>query len=620
MPSEGTKLTLLGLAVTFQVLLVRGAPHLRADDFSLVLLHNNDMHGRFEETERNSGTCQEGNRNNTCIGGMARTAHVVRSFREQEDQGGPPVLFLNAGDTFVGTAWFSVFTWNISAAFMNVLKPDAISLGNHEFDFTEATLSPFIDAISAPVLAANMNFSQEPSLEGKIQPSLILDVGGRKVGIIGYLTPDTAVISSVGKVTFEDEVSALRRESEALASEGVDIIIALGHSGYLMDRTIASEVELVDVVIGGHTNTFLWNGDQPDLELIDGPYPTVVTQKSGKQVPVVQAYAYTKYLGVLNCTFDSNGNLTSFSGQPILMETTIPQEEDVLDLLEIYRPAIDTLNEEVVGISKVTLLGDWECRIKECNLGNLITDAFVFYALTESTQKWTNTPIAICNGGSIRTTVTPVAGTGNITRGELLAVLPFSNQLVQITLKGSDLLLALEQMVRSNGETSQGEFPQISGLKLILDMSQPSYSRVVSVKARCGVCEIPMYETVDPEKNYTLVTSSFLSEGGDNITVFSERALEKNVLDLGDLDVVVEYFERYSPVYPEEQGRIKFVEESSDEDEDVTPGDEDGEEDDGDPDHDHDSDDDNAGNAVIISWQLLFLALLSSSAIHSIVL
>ncbi|XP_066153262.1 protein 5NUC-like isoform X3 [Euwallacea fornicatus] len=539
---------------------------------------------------------------------MARTAHVVRSFKEQEAQGGPPVLFLNAGDTFVGTTWFSVFTWNISSAFMNLLKPDAISLGNHEFDFTEAALSSFLDAISVPVVAANTNFSQEPSLEGKIQPSVILDVDGRKVGIIGYLTPNTAVISSTGKVTFEGEVASLRRESEALASQGVDIIIALGHSGHIMDRTIASEVELVDVVIGGHTKTFLWNGDQPDSEQIDGPYPTVVTQESGKQVPVVQAYADTKYLGVLNCTFDSKGNLMSFSGQPIFMEATIPQEEEVLDLLEVYRPTIDALNENIVGTSKVTLLGDWECRHKECNLGNLITDAFVSYALRESTEKWTDTPIAICNGGSIRTSITPVAETGSITMGDLLEVLPFGNQVVQLTLKGSDLLLALEQMVRSNGETSQGEFPQISGLKLTLNMSQPSYSRVVSVKARCGVCEIPVYETVDPEKNYTLVTSSFLSSGGDNITVFSEMALERNVLDLRDLDAVVEYFSRYSPVYPEEQGRIKFVEASSDGDE----------EDDEDP--DHDGDDDNAGNALIISWQLLPLALLSSSAIHSIVL
>lgn len=88
-------------------------------------------------------------------------------------------------------------------------------------------------------------------------------------------------------------------EAENLKKKGVNIIIALGHSGYLVDQEIARDCPLVDVVIGGHSNTFLYTGEQPDAEKIDGPYPTVVKQASGKEVPVVQAYAYTKYLGEL---------------------------------------------------------------------------------------------------------------------------------------------------------------------------------------------------------------------------------------------------------------------------------------------------------------------------------
>lgn len=478
-------------------------------------------------------------------------------------------------------------------------------MGNHEFDLTEAVLSAFVDELTFPVLAANLNFSQEPSLLGKINSSLILDVEGQKVGIIGYLTPDTVVISSAGKVTFESEVVAINREAELLAAQGVNIIIAVGHSGYQMDMTIAAQVELVDVVVGGHTNSFLWNGEQPDTERIDGPYPTVVTQSSGKQVPVVQAYAYTKYLGVLNCTFDSNGDLTSFAGQPILVDTTIPQEADVVELLEMYRPAIDALNEEVVGSSRVYLNGDWDCRLTECNFGNLIADALVLYAQTESTETWTNAPIGIINGGGIRNSITPLATDGAVTRGELLGVLPFGNQVVLLTLTGIDLLQALEQMVRSNGETSRGEFPQVSGLRLVLNMSQPAYSRVVSVRARCGACSVPRYETVDPELNYTLVTTSFLADGGDNITVFSELALERSILDLSDLDTVVSYFQTYSPVYPEVQERIKFVETSQDESND-SPDDDDNNTDDNDE-PDEDKDDDNAANLTKISWSLVVL-------------
>lgn len=84
-----------------------------------------------------------------------------------------------------------------------------------------------------------------------------------------------------------------------MKKNGVKIIIALGHSGYEVDQEIAKNCPLVDAVIGGHSNTFLYTGDAPDAEKVDGPYPTVVKQASGKEVPVVQAYAYTKYLGEL---------------------------------------------------------------------------------------------------------------------------------------------------------------------------------------------------------------------------------------------------------------------------------------------------------------------------------
>lgn len=153
-----------------------------------------------------------------------------------------------------------------------------------------------MNEVNCPVVAANLNFTYETVLN-KVQKSVILEKSGRKIGIIGYLTPETMKISSPRNTIFYDEVKSLINESQRLDALGVKIIFALGHSGYLMDQKIAKGVPLVDAVIGGHTNTFLWNGPQPDNEPVEGPYPKVVTQDSGKQVPVVQAYAYTKYLG-----------------------------------------------------------------------------------------------------------------------------------------------------------------------------------------------------------------------------------------------------------------------------------------------------------------------------------
>ncbi|XP_060521867.1 protein 5NUC-like [Cylas formicarius] len=588
-------------------------PSTRAErEFTLVLLHNNDMHGRFEETENNSGTCQDAHKNVSCVGGFARTANIIRTYRQAAQEGtSPPVLYLNAGDTYVGTAWSSLFTWNISSEFVNLLKPDALTLGNHEFDFTVENLALFIGALTSPIVAANLNFTNEPAI-GKVQKSVVLEVSGRKIGVIGYLTPETIQISSPGNVAFEEEIIAIRRESELLNSQGVTIIIALGHSGYLKDKEIAREVDLVDVVVGGHSHSFLWTGVQPSTDSIEGPYPTVVTQPTGKRVPVVQAYAFTKYMGVLNLTFDGDGNLTEFSGKPILLDNAVPQDPDVLSLLEVYRPEVNALNEQVVGTSRVILEGS--CRHSECNFGNLIADALVTYVASVNTERWTNAPIALYNGGAVRNTIDPTATGGNITRGELLGAMPFDNQVVELTLTGSDLVKSLEQGARGNGDTSYGEFMQVSGLKVQYDMSKPSFSRVLSVKARCGVCAVPAYEEVVATSNYTIVTSSFLSDGGDGITVFKNFGMDKKIHTLNDLDTVAWYFGKYSPVYPEVSGRIRIISRDQTENESENGDDED---ESGEDEDEHGSGSENAActirnNIVIVASVIVLVATIET--------
>ena len=102
----------------------------------------------------------------------------------------------------------------------------------------------------------------------------------------------------------------------------------IGHSGFDMDKKIAKECPLVDVVVGGHTNTFLYTEPEskPDREEAEGPYPTIIEQpETGRKVPVVQAYAYTKYLGYLKMTFDGKGELTEWEGNPILLTQDMPQ-------------------------------------------------------------------------------------------------------------------------------------------------------------------------------------------------------------------------------------------------------------------------------------------------------
>lgn len=121
------RLALVGICLVAAVSSAPGS-HTKDGNFELIILHNNDMHARFEQTSALSGTCTETEKNEgKCYGGFARVAHEIRKYRKQAEDGEiPSVLYLNAGDTYTGTPWFSIFKDNITASFLNLLKPDAI--------------------------------------------------------------------------------------------------------------------------------------------------------------------------------------------------------------------------------------------------------------------------------------------------------------------------------------------------------------------------------------------------------------------------------------------------------------------------------------------------------------
>ena len=133
-------------------------------------------------------------------------------------------------------------------------------------------------------------------------------------------------ISSPGLVKINDEIPALKQEVKLLKEKGINIIIAVGHSGYIRDQEIAKKIPDIDLIIGGHSNTFLYNGIEPSIETSIGDYPTVIQISGGKKVFVAQAYAYSKYLGSLDFIFDEEGNAELDGKQnPILLDAEFPR-------------------------------------------------------------------------------------------------------------------------------------------------------------------------------------------------------------------------------------------------------------------------------------------------------
>lgn len=244
-----------------------------------IFLHNS----RFDELSSTLTTC----RAEPCYAGYSRIVTTVKSLMEDRKSLNP--IYLNAGDYFQGTLWYSIFRWNITSYFLNLLPADAMvietyysscfenfsafnsqflfqTIGNHEFDHSIAGLLPFLEKSRSPVVVANI-IDETMELRGLIQNSIVIDKYKRKIGIIGVTIKTTERLSNVGKLRFSDEIESVRKEADLLRSQGVNIIIVLSHCGLDLDRQIAAKAgEYIDVIVGGHSHTFLYTGvDAPGL-------------------------------------------------------------------------------------------------------------------------------------------------------------------------------------------------------------------------------------------------------------------------------------------------------------------------------------------------------------------
>ncbi|XP_054262335.1 protein 5NUC-like [Macrosteles quadrilineatus] len=534
-------------------------------DFNILLLHNNDMHARFQQADRYLGLCPNDS-SPDCYGGFARVKATAEAKKKDAAQAGRPTIFLNAGDTFQGTPYYTFFKWPIVSQFIDMLGIDVMSLGNHEFDDGVASLSQYIANVSVPNICSNLNLTLEPSLqEPNLTPSFILNVSNVRIGVIGYLTPDTKFLSNVGKVDILDEIPSIRKEAQRLLAENVNILIALGHSGYVKDQQIAKEVEEIDLVVGGHSHTFLYTGTPPDpVDVPKGPYPTVISQASGKKVPVVQAYYGTKYLGYLELDFDDEGNLKSWNGAPILLSGDLPQDPGVLAALQPYEKELHDKINKIVGYTGVLLNNENSaCRLGECNIGDMLADAYVDYATRAYTnsQGWTVASVAIQQAGGIRASIntrTNTNGNGSITVGDVMTVLPWGGKIVVKELNGSTLLDVLEYAVHRYEETNTGhvnEFLQVAGLKIVYNIQAAIGSRVVSVQVLCADCTEPEYTPLNKSSLYQVAMPDYIGNGGDG---FSMLTGIPNSYIFDDVDYVVlsQYIEKHSPVYPAVEGRI----------------------------------------------------------------
>ncbi|QZA33572.1 5'-nucleotidase C-terminal domain-containing protein [Hydrogenibacillus sp. N12] len=360
--------------------------------WSLRILHTNDTHSHLEHA--------------------ARLATLIKQARAEAEAAGVPALLLDAGDVFTGTLYFTRFEGLSDAEVMNRIGYQAMTLGNHEFDKGPKGLAKFLKALNFPVLAANLEASREPQLRdlvstdvaegaeiqpGHVYPAIVLEVGGKRIGLFGLVTEETKAISSPGEnVTFTDAIETATRMVRILKDKRVDLIIALTHIGFDEDVKLAQAVPGIDVIVGGHSHTKL-------------DRPSIVTGADGAQTVIVQASEHRKYLGQLDLERTADGRFARIEGTLIPTsqkdennQELIAADPEIQALIDGYDAEIKALKEQIVGETEVNLNGERvDVRTRETNLGDLIADGMVAFARRFVPE----TQAAITNGGGIRASI-----------------------------------------------------------------------------------------------------------------------------------------------------------------------------------------------------------------------
>ncbi|KAL9883307.1 uncharacterized protein ACN427_010716 [Glossina fuscipes fuscipes] len=531
------------------------------DLYPLTIMHTNDFHARFEETNVKGNPCMSGEK---CIGGLARVLHTVKRIIKEQEKKKIESLYINAGDNFQGTVWYNIGRWNVTSELMNIQPPDVMVLGNHEFDHGIDGLLPFLNTMDkTEIVVANMDAKGEPQVAKKIKPFTIIKKKYRNIGVIGVIVEEVPDLAATGNLKFRNESEAIIEAARNLKTQdpSVNIIIVVSHVGFDVDKIIAERAgSEVDIIVGGHTHTVLYTGTPPGPEKREDNYPYVYNHPSGNKVLLVQAVCHAKYVGNLTVFFDKAGKVVKYEGAPIYMDTQVEQDKDVLEAMKPWRKLIDEKTKVVVGRTNVDMPKDI-CRSEECALGNFYTDAMIDAfgdkENCKSGSTWTAAPIALAHAGSLRSPLHQ----GDIHYSDALLLAPFTNMVVGYDLPGAKLKEALEFSAAPKNEDEKRRFLQMSGVKVTYNMTRPANNRIVDLKVRTNGCPYDSYEDLDENKMYRVASPSFLQGGGDSFKMLRDYAKNINNQKI-DLDSLLDFLKKFSPIETKPEGRITIIHKS----------------------------------------------------------
>ena len=531
----------------------------------LNIAHINDHHSQLDANPSGSPVelKLDGVATQVDQGGFARQTAMFKSLA-----GSKNLLKIHAGDAITGTLYHTFFKGAADAAMMNTICFDAFIPGNHEFDDGDSVFKGFLDELAkgsckTPTLSANIVPAAGSPLAGNgssayLKPYLIKEIDGVKVGIIGITVAGKTMNSSrpLSSTVFNDETTSAQKAIDELKALGIRHIVAVTHLGYAADKALAAKLTDVDVIIGGDSHSLL--GDFSSVGLTSsGSYPTVVSNKSGETVCIGQAWEYAKATGLLNVQFNEAGAVKSCGGKATLLigdnfkrkdsagvwqavsdtvrsslmsklaakesgVAVLTPDASAAALLKTYSDQLAGEKAKVIGTATESLClvrvpGESTNRsagVTGCEAANTLargSDAaqVVAEAFLSAARR---ADFSLQNAGGVRVPV----NAGSLSMNTAFTLLPFTNVLVELDIKGAEVVAALEDGVDSyilNPASATGSYPYAAGLRWDLDMSKAKGQRFSNVQLRNKTTGA--WTALDLAKTYVLVTNDFLGDGKD---------------------------------------------------------------------------------------------------------
>ena len=517
--------------------------------FRLTLLHNNDGESKYVLGDTTPVT----------YGGITRFKTVLDELRADADAADAAgankgTVTISSGDNFLAglnlRASFLRFDGGLGPFYdsdaIAQLGYDAVTIGNHEYDFGPARLAQFIafERSGVPFLSANTDFSGEPLLEalvdnGRIASSTVVEKGGERIGIIGVTTDEVPLISAPRNVRFSNQIAAaVNDEAEALTAAGVNKIILSSHlQNITNEKNVVAQLRDVDIVISGGADDLLADDDDvliPGTTKV-GPYPTLAKDLDQRDVPIVTTAGEYRYVGRLTATFDPQGHLISTDAaksgpvrvtgdpaQPDYVTEDAALKASITDPLVAYKA---NLAANVIGTTDRLLDGGNPnpIRQRESNLGDLVADGFL--AAANRTAVADGRPVAkvaFSNGGGIRNSI----AAGNITEKSTFDVLPFDNVIVTVPNVSAQRFKDLMEWGVASLPAANGKFPQISGYKMTVDTTKPAQvqngatittpgQRITSLTLDDGTKIVEGGNVVAGAPSVNIATTNFTANNGD---------------------------------------------------------------------------------------------------------